>query len=171
MEIDKKEEIYEKTYIKVLNFLSYRKRSTKEIFDRVDRYLRKIGLSLRENNGIKDKIISTLESDGYLKSSYSNDIEFAEYYISSLEKSGKTLNKIKIYRFLNDRGVPKNIIEEALNKVDSESVYQSALSDAEKKLKILKGKDKYVKKKKLLDYLYRKGYPYETSSSVVDTLL
>lgn len=169
MEIDKKEEAISKIYVKMLNFLSYRKRSIKEIHDRIDKYAKKIALPLREKEGIKDKVLSILQTDGYIKDS--NDVEFADCYVDSLKRSGKTLNEIKIYLFLNKRGVPKDIIEGALENIDSELVYESALSDAQKKLKVLKEPDKFLKKKKLMDYLYRKGYSYETSSSVVDTLL
>jgi regulatory protein len=169
MEIDKKEEAYSKIYLKTLNFLSYRKRSTKEISDRIDKYLKKIILPSREKVEIREKVLSTLESDGYLKDS--NDKDFSKHYINTLEKSGKTFNRIKIYQFLNKRGVPKNIIENALDEIDSRSIYDSVLSDAQKKLNVLREKDSYLKKKKLINYLYRKGYPFDIVSSVVDTLL
>lgn len=169
MEIDKKEEAYSKVYLKVLNFLSYRKRSTKEISDRIDKYLKKIVLPSREKLGIREKVISTLESDGYLKDS--NDEDFSKHYISTLENSGKTFNRIKIYQFLQKRGVPRSIIDDALGDIDPQSIYESVLSDAQKKLKNLKEENKFLKKKKLLNYLYRKGYPFDVVSSVVDTLL
>ncbi|HQG79114.1 MAG TPA: RecX family transcriptional regulator, partial [bacterium] len=65
----------------------------------------------------------------------------------------------------------KEIIDDFLGNLDKNLIYESALRDAKKKLSSLDKEDKYTKKKKLLNYLYRKGYPFDISSSVVDTLL
>lgn len=165
----KKEDAYSKVYLKILNFLSYRKRSTREIEDRLDKYLRKIVLPSREKEEIREKVLSTLGSDGYLRES--NDIDFVNHYISTLEKSGKSFNKIRIYKFLKDKGVPKRVIENALENIDPQVIYESVLLDAKKKIRGLDDEDIYKKKKKLMNYLYRRGYPFDVVSSVVDTLL
>jgi regulatory protein len=169
MEIDKKQDAYLKVYLKVLNFLSYRRRTVKEVNDRIDKYLKKIVLPSREKSVIREKVISTLKNDGYIKES--NDEDFAKFYISSLESSGKSFNKIKIFQFLQKRGISKEVIESSLSEIDPGLIYENVLFDAKKKLRNLKEENKYLKKKKLLNYLSRKGYPFDMVSSVVDTLL
>jgi regulatory protein len=163
-----KEEIFSRSYLKVLNFLSFKKRSLKEISDFVKKTVSKNHLPLREKEGMEDNIVSMLKKDGYIKDFHDSD--FAASYVDSLEKSGKTFNKIKIKEFLRRKGIGSEIINDVLESVSDDQIYSSVLKDAEKKLRTLKDDNPNVKRKKLLNYLYRKGYPFEISSAVVDTL-
>ena len=169
MEFDKKEEAYGRVHFKILNFLSFKQRSEKEVLDRIEKYLSKIHLPSREIDEIRQKVLSRLKEDGYLKDS--NDLDFSTSYIRGLINSNKPTNKIKVSQFLLRKGVSKEIIQKALENLDNDFVYQSVLKEAEKKLRLIKGEDTYSKKKKLMNFLYRKGYPFEIITSVVDTLL
>jgi len=169
MELDKRDAAYSKVYAKVLNFLSFSKRSKKELLDKIDKYISKSGLDSKDKKSVKEQIILALEKDGYLKDD--TDVDFARSYIEGLRNSGKSLNYLKISHFLVKKGISKEIIDDFLGNLDKNLIYESALRDAKKKLSSLDKEDKYTKKKKLLNYLYRKGYPFDISSSVVDTLL
>jgi len=168
MELNKRDEAYFKIYAKVLNFISFSKRSRKEVTDKIRAYLSKVHLSSGEKIEIQDKVISNLKNDGYLKDN--NDEEYSSSYIESLKNSGKPFNILNIRRFLTKKGVPDEIIKKASEDIDSESIYDSVFRDAEKKLKYMREPNLLLKKKKLMNYLYRKGYPFDIVSSVVDTL-
>ena len=166
MEKAKLDGIYEKVYFKILNFVSYRKRSEKEISDRFSKYLSKYRLLPEEQEEIKSRIYSTLKQDGYL-----DDADFASTYIREIVDFKKPLSKIKIYQFLMKKGIPKDTIEELLQLLPEDFIKQSVLKDAQKKLKTLRVGDTFTKKRKLSEYLFRKGYPSDVIRSVVDSLL
>ena len=169
MKFAEKEEVFSQIYLKLLNFLSFSKRSRKEVLDKVEKYVSKSSISPKDKSEIKERIILALEKDGYLRDA--TDVDFAKSYIESLENSGKSFNSLRINRFLQKKGVSRDIINDILKNLDKDLIYESVLRDAQKKLRTLGGEDKYTKKRKLLKYLYGKGYPFDISSSVVDTLL
>jgi len=166
MEKTRLDGIYEKVYFKILNFVSYRQRSEKEITDRLAKYLSKYRLLPEEQKEIESRVYSNLEKDGYL-----DDVAFASTYIKAIVDSKKSVSKIKIYQFLLRKGIPKDTIEELLQLLPEDFIEQSVMKDAQKKLKTLRVGDVFTKKRKLSTYLFRKGYPSDVIRSVVDSLL
>lgn len=160
------DEIYEKVYFKMLNFISYRIRSEKEITDRLEKYLSKYHWSENDIESIRSNTLSKLEDSGYL-----NDSEFTSTYVRSLMLSRKPVSKMKIFQFLLKKGISKDIINNAMSNLPSDFLLQNAIRDGEKKIKTFKNLDKYVAKRKLSDYLYRKGYPSDVIHSAIDSLL
>jgi len=169
MEFNKIDEAYSKVYFKILNFLSFKSRSEKEVLDKVKFFVSKTNISSEEKNQLKDKILDSLKNDGYLKDT--NDEDFTKLYVEGLQKSGKPFNKIRISQFLTKKGISRDIVNQALEDLDEDAIYESVLNDAKKKIRNLKDDSNFSKKKKLINYLYRKGYPFNVVSSVVDTLL
>ena len=166
MQDSKAEEIFEKVYFKVLNFISYNLRSEKEVSDRLAKYLSKYRISSSEKESISGKVTLKLEESGYL-----DDSNYAFLYVKSVSDSRKPISKRKITHFLMKKGVSKDIISDAINSLPEEFSLNNAKKDAEKKLRLLGNIDEFSKKRKLYDYLYRKGYDSGIISSVVDTLL
>ena len=169
MDKKKLDEIYEKVYFKMLNFISYRIRSEKEITDRLEKYLSKYRYSTDDVESIRSNTISKLEDAGYL-----DDLEFASFYIRSLVTSKKPVSEMKIFQFLLKKGISKDIINSAMSELPPEFLLQNAIKDGEKKVKSLKNldkSDKYALRRKLSEYLYRKGYPSSVIHSVIDSLL
>lgn len=166
MQDSKAEEIFEKVYFKILNFISYNLRSEKEVSDRLTKYLSKYHISSSEKDELSTKLTSKLDESGYL-----DDSNFAFTYIKSVSDSKKPVSKRKITHFLMKKGVSKDIMSDALDSLPAEFSHNNATKDAEKKLRLLGNIDEFSKKRKLYDYLYRKGYDSGTISSVVDTLL
>jgi len=169
MDKTKLDEIYEKVYFKMLNFISYRIRSEKEITDRLEKYLSKYHYSENDIESIRSNTLSKLEDSGYL-----NDFEFASFYIRSLISSKKPVSKIKIFQFLLKKGISKDIINSSMEDLPSDFLLQNAIRDGEKKVKTFRNldkPDKYVLRRKLSDYLYRKGYPSDVIHSAIDSLL
>lgn len=130
MELNKADKIYSRVYLKILNFLSFSKRSTNEITDKIGKYLFKEHIPLREKEIIKDKVISNLKSDGYIKET--TDYDYSILYLDSLKKSPKPFNAINIRRFLSKKGISEEIIADVLENLDESSVYESVLKDAKK---------------------------------------
>lgn len=166
MQDSKAEEIFEKVYFKILNFISYNLRSEKDISDRLTKYLSKYRIKTSDKDNLFSKIISKLKENGYL-----NDLNFASLYIKSVSDSRKPISKRKVTYFLVKKGVSKDIINEAVNFLPNDFSRNNAIKEAEKKLRLLGNVDEFSKKRKLYDYLFRKGYDSQTISSVVDTLL
>jgi len=163
---DRAAEIFEKVYFKILNFVSFRQRSEKEISDRLSKYLSKYHTSGTEKEKILKDITYKLEENGYI-----DDLNFSLSYIRSAANSRKFLSKRKIYQFLVKKGVHKDVISEALSSLPEDFSLKNAMRDGEKKLRLIGKIDAFSKKRKLSAYLYRKGYDPDTISSVVDTLL
>ncbi|MBU0535090.1 RecX family transcriptional regulator [Patescibacteria group bacterium] len=166
MQDSKLEEIFEKVYFKILNFISYNLRSEKEVADRLTKYLSKYRISSSEKNNLSAKLTSKLEEGGYL-----NDLNFAFTYIKSVSDSKKPVSKRKITHFLMKKGISRDMLSDALDSLPADFSLNNAVKDAEKKLRLLGNIDEFSKKRKLYDYLFRKGYDSGTISSVVDTLL
>lgn len=168
MDLNNIDKAYSRVYFKVLNFLSFSNRSESEILGKIQTYISKTHLTSKEKEILKDRVITNLKSDGYLTES--NDEDYASSYIQGLKNSGKSFNKIRVLKFLLKKGISKDITDESLSEIEDEDIYESVLKEAEKKIKYIKGENNFQKKQKLTTFLLRKGYPYETVSSVIDTL-
>jgi regulatory protein len=166
MQDSRAEEIFEKVYFKILNFISYNLRSEKEISERLTKYLSKYRVTQSEKDDLSFKLTSKLEESGYL-----NDLNFSTSYIKSISDSRKPISKREANHFLMKKGVSKEIISGVLDSLPADFSSNNAMKDAEKKLRLLGNIDEFSKKRKIYNYLFRKGYDSDVISSVVDTLL
>lgn len=138
--------------------LSYRSRSTKEIFSR-----------LRDKGIMTEVIEETIE---YLKKlGYINDVEFAKVLIRDrqcLKKVGKNLIKQELIH----KGVSKDIIQELVEgTTDDNNEYERAKYLATKKISSYRKDDQRARQRKLYAFLIRKGYSYDVASQVVKELM
>lgn len=126
-----------------LNFLSYRARSEKELYTRLNK------------NDYPHNLI--LETISYCKEyGYLNDKEFAASFIrdkTNLNKYGPKKIRYELYK----KGVSQNIIDEVLIS-DKDTEYDMALELALKRIKRYKGEDRNAIYRKLGGFLQRKGY-------------
>lgn len=159
------EELYEKVFLKILRFISHKPRTEKEVLEKLNKII-----SQNKEDGssedIKNRVIEDLKEKRYL-----GDIEYAEEYVRGTVSSGKTRSKRRIKQNLIQKGVSREILAKALELLPPDYEYNCALKDAEKKLRLLVGKSSFIKKRKISDYLYGKGYSPTAVSSVVDTLV
>lgn len=95
-----------------------------------------------------------------------NDEEFAKSWVQSRsKKKGKIAIKLELIQ----KGIDKEIIEEALEKVvDEENVAQKAL---EKKMRVWKNLPPLEFKKKAYEFLMRKGFEYSQVKDVIENIL
>lgn len=134
---------------KVLNFISYRERSRKEIKD----YLSNKGIR-RE---ISNKVLEDLKSAGLI-----DDRKFAFAWIENRNKINPKGNfALKIE--LREKGIEEEEIEKLLENIDEKENARKVLKKAVEKY----GRKKSAKRK-IMEYLNRRGFSINTSIKVLD---
>jgi len=143
----------EMAYEKTLNFLSYRQRSEAEI----KRYLKKKEVPEAQADGIVER----LKRAGLL-----NDTSFAEMWVDN-RTTFKPKAKRVLKAELRAKGVPAEQIEAAVAGVD-EAKAAEQLAAARAPRLIRQKLNKLDFRKKLSEYLARRGFNYETISDAVE---
>ncbi|MGV8981369.1 recombination regulator RecX [Clostridium sp.] len=108
-----------------------------------------------------DRVIGFLEEYGFV-----DDVRFVDLFIKEkINSSGK--NKIKFT--LLKKCLPKELIQQGLDKITSEQQLETALKLGERKIVTLSKSEKNFQKlyKKTSDYLVRSGYDYEIVNQVL----
>ncbi|SKB47860.1 regulatory protein [Salegentibacter holothuriorum] len=144
--------------IKLMQFCAYRDRSQKEVEDK-----------LREMNMIQaaqEQIIMELMQEDFL-----NEERFARSFVRGKFRI-KKWGKIKIKQELKFKDISAPIIKLALTEIDQQKYIATLYEVAEKKLRLLKEPDSFKKKRKLVDFLLRKGYEsvlvYEAANELLE---
>lgn len=134
-----------------LKYLSFRPRSTKEVFD----YLIKKNFCEESANDALKRLID-------LK--FLNDEEFAERWIEQRQKY-KGKSKFIIRNELIQKGISKDVISNLLNRAHDD--IDSAKIAYQKKLRILGKLPKEEFNKKISAYLSRRGYSWDIISKLL----
>lgn len=140
--------------------------------------LRIIERAYKTEKEVKDK----LKLKGYDDNSISKSIEFLReynyindknYVKSFINDKLKTMGSQKIKYSLIQKGIPKEIIEDALSGLNKENEKDIALNIAKKKLDIIKKKenDNYKISGKLYRYLISKGYENDVINDIVKKVM
>ncbi|MDI6829039.1 MAG: regulatory protein RecX, partial [Armatimonadota bacterium] len=141
---------------KALNLLGYRSRSRAEITQRLSR------------SGFAEDIIEDtlayLERVGLI-----DDEQFSQDWVKS-RLTNKGMGKQRIKWELKQKGVPNDVVEEALSEVDDETEYESALDAAKRRWDKYKDTEINVRRRKLASYLCRQGFSWEVVSQVLSKL-
>ena len=129
---------------KMAKYCAYQERCVKEVRDKLKTY----EIPQKE----RDKILEYL-----LENRFVNDERFAKSFVrGKINQSGWGVNKIRFH--LIQKGIDKDIIEEALGQTDEE-VYRQRLVDILKtKSKTVKADSDFEKKRKLAAYAMQKGF-------------
>lgn len=129
---------------KMAKYCAYQERCVKDVRDK----LKTFDLPEEEKTKILDYLI---------ENRFVNDERFAKAFVrGKVNQSGWGLNKIRFH--LIQKGIAKEIINEALGQTDEE-VYRQRLIDILKaKSKTLKAANDYEKKRKLAAYAMQKGF-------------
>ncbi len=112
------------------------------------------------------KVLVELEDKDLL-----NDEQFARELVDErLNRKNEGINKIRNSLF--QKGVNREIIDKVLDsKLDEETMVESALKLASKRLKLLdKLDDSQKKKQKIYSYLANKGYSFDQIKLVIEKL-
>ena len=129
---------------KMAKYCAYQERCVKDVRDK----LKTFDLPEEEKTKILDYLIDNR---------FVNDERFAKAFVrGKVNLSGWGVNKIRFH--LIQKGIAKEIIDEALSQTDEE-VYRQRLIDILKaKSKTLKAANDYEKKRKLAAYAMLKGF-------------
>ncbi len=140
-----------------LSLLSYRIRSRNEL----SRRLRRKGFS----HDTIERVLSDLEETGLV-----NDLEFARAWMRGrMESSPRSFYAVR--RELLKKGVDREKIEYAQGELEGEfDEKEMALALAKKRLPRLAGLGKREAEQRLLGYLRRRGFDYDTVKNVFSEL-
>ena len=129
---------------KMAKYCAYQERCVKDVRDKLKTF------DIPEEE--KSKILDYL-----LDNRFVNDERFAKSFVrGKINQSGWGLNKIRFH--LMQKGIDKDIIDEALGQADEE-VYRQRLIDILKtKSKTIKAENDFEKKRKLAAYAMQKGF-------------
>lgn len=144
----KGESEFGKKYARALELVFRRPRSQKELFD----YARR-----KEWDDVsRDRIIEKLQRSGY-----QDDTKFAQFWLRG-RMSGKPISKRKISVQLRQKGIDREIIDQVIStySIDEERI---ALEDL-----VAKKRSKYTDQQKLMAYLARQGFNFDTIKSVLN---
>ena len=129
---------------KIAKYCAYQERCVKEVRDKLKTY------DIPQED--RDKILDYL-----LDNRFVNDERFAKSFVrGKINQSGWGMNKIRFH--LVQKGIAKDIIDEALQQTDEE-VYRQRLIDILKaKAQTVKADSDFEKKRKLAAYAMQKGF-------------
>jgi regulatory protein len=143
--------VVEGAYDRALNYLSYRPRSRAEIVTYLE------GRDVP--GGQIEEVVERLERAGLL-----DDDAFARYWVENRERfRPRGLHALRYE--LRRKGVSDEVIERALVSID---VSASAYRAAEAKARQLQHLDPVTFRRKLLDYLARRGFEYEVAQDATE---
>lgn len=157
-------QVYERLINASIRFVSYRMRSEKEIRDFLAKTL------LRHHTtapGVVTHVMERLRELGYV-----NDDAFAQWWVG--QRTGRKSKGARIIRTeLIQKGVDPDCIDAAIHSgmKGERSEKELVKIAAEKKLERWTALPQLVRKRKLIEYLTRRGFSSDTVWSVVDDVL
>lgn len=144
----------ERAYERALNYLSYRPRSTWE----VERNLKKKGVE----EPVIEAVVTRLARAGLL-----DDREFARYWVDNRTRFNPRGFR-GLRHELRQRGVSREIIDEALQALDEEAAARKAVEAGIRRLSNAEPADF---RRKLQGYLARRGFSYAVIKPLVQEKL
>ncbi|HSI70801.1 MAG TPA: regulatory protein RecX [Gillisia sp.] len=130
--------------IKLMQYCAYRDRSHKEVEEKL-REMRMIPAA-------QEQIIIKLMQEDFL-----NEERFARSFVRGKFRI-KKWGRIKINQELKAREISSPIIKLAFTEIEERDYLKTLYEVADKKLELIKETDPFKKRKKLADFLLRKGY-------------
>ncbi len=150
------EDSYQKAYSYSLRLLNYRAQSIKGLTDK---------LKLKKYpQDIIDRIVSEFKKSGYL-----DDRNFARAWVEDrMNFNPKAPRVLRIE--LKQKGISDNIIENTLSDINKRYNFtQIAYGLAKNRFKVLRSvHDAKKKKKRIFDYLIRRGFKFSTIYEVLN---
>ena len=129
---------------KMAKYCAYQERCVKDVRDKVKTY------DIPEEE--KAKILDYL-----LDNRFVNDERFAKSFVrGKINQNGWGVNKIRFH--LIQKGIAKEIIDEALGQTDEEAYRQRLIDILKTKANTVKAASDFEKKRKLAAYAMQKGF-------------
>ena len=129
---------------KIAKYCAYQERCVKDVKDKLKTY--------DIPQGDRDKILDYL-----LDNRFVNDERFAKSFVrGKINQSGWGVNKIRFH--LIQKGIAKDLIDEALQQTDEEVYRQRLIDILMTKSKTVKAENDFEKRRKLAAYAMQKGF-------------
>ena len=129
---------------KMAKYCAYQERCVKDVRDKLKTF------DIPEED--KTKILDYL-----LDNRFANDERYAKAFVrGKVNQSGWGINKIRFH--LIQKGIDKDIIDEALGQTDEEAYRQRLIEILKTKAKTIKAASDFEKKRKLAAYAMQKGF-------------
>ena len=129
---------------KMVKYCAYQERCVKDVREK----LRTYDIAQKDRDNILDYL---------LDNRFVNDKRFAMSFVrGKINQSGWGLNKIRFH--LVQKGIAKEIIDEALGQTDVEVYRQKLIDILKTKAKTVKAESDFDKKRKLAAYAMQKGF-------------
>jgi len=151
------EDAISKAYERAVRFLSFRPRSTTE----VRRYL----IEAEVDPEAVEATLNRLTEQGYL-----NDDEFARFWVENRQRF-RPKGEQALRQELRRAGVDKETIDESLAGLDSSEAAYAAGKPRAERLSLLAETDPTAFRRKLSDFLLRRGFGYGVVQETVRRLL
>ncbi len=135
---------YKKALEKAQKFCAYQERAPQDVINRLSRW----GIFPQQI----DEIMERLKEDQFL-----DEKRFARVFTQdkfNFQKWGR----YKIRAKLKEKNIPESTISWAIEQINEEKYRQVLAELAEKKLRLIKGDDKYARGQKLAQYLLARGF-------------
>ena len=108
-----------------------------------------------------ERAVSAIEELGYI-----SDEEYAEAFVESRLRS-KPKGRHALRRELRQKGIDKLTIERTLRAVSDEDEREAALNLARKQMRLYRNLPRETARRRLYQYLMRRGYRYEDVSAAL----
>lgn len=129
---------------KMAKYCAYQERCVKDVTEK----LKTFELTQKEKNEILDYLIDNR---------FVNNTRFAQAFVKGkINQSGWGLNKIRFH--LMQKGIDKEIIDEALQTYDEEAYRQRLIDVLKIKAKTVKAENDFERNRKLAAYAMQKGF-------------
>jgi len=151
------EDAISKAYERAIRLLSFRPRSTTE----VRRYL----IEAEVDEEAVEATLTRLTEQGYL-----NDDEFARFWVENRQRF-RPKGEQALRQELRRAGVDKETIDESLAGLDSSAAAYAAGKPRAERLSLLAASDQTAFRRKLSDFLLRRGFGYDVVQETVRRLL
>lgn len=148
---------YEKLVNAAIRFVSFRPRSQKELTGFLDTKLTRWKVS---GSGLIAKVIGRMEELGYV-----DDVKFSEWWVDQRTAFRPKGNRY-IQMELRGKGVPDAVIASVLASRGSVSLLAAARQAIAKKMPLWAKLPSMERKKKIYEYLVRRGFDTSTISKI-----
>jgi len=151
----------EKLLFRAMNFLSLRPRSKQEVTS----YLQKKWTPKLSKEDYRKRVHGVVEK--LKKENLLNDSEFANWWVEQ-RLAFRPKGKIALRRELQQKGIGNDIISEVLESLDE---VEAAKRVVEKISRMFKGQSSLQARRKLIAFLQRRGFSWDTIRQIVDESL
>ena len=148
---------YQNAYQKALHFLNYKLRTTKEVYEKLEK--------LEVSDEVINQVLQQLMDHGFV-----NDQFYAESYVRenfALQKKGPKAVAFE----LKKKGVNDSVVQKALEKFDEETQLNQAIEIAQKYVDRQGNASVKTVKQKVYGFLMQRGYDLDIVQSVISALI